>query len=356
MVKGYEFAKDQYVLFRPRRSRRWRKLEPQLVGSPSSCRSSRSIRFYFDKTYYLAPDKAQQALRPAHRGRSGRPGAAASAAGPRAQGLSRDPAPIATCSPCSSCTMQPMCGAHRGRCAEPEVSRRKLKLAQQLIDQQTAGSSMRTSTRTSCARASKRAIQKKVEGKEISVTEVAPRKVRQGHRSHGGTAREFLPRPKLPAAGHASGSAQGSQARRGPAKVDSQGEQAQRLKRAFLQVRDVERVCILPLAPRAVSSGPAVVPDPEGEAYRAARSSAWDCVRTGPMRQRVVQGQAAGPALRPAHCRTHRFSRCACSPCESPWRAFLDALGSLCAGPRRVTGGGQFSVLARLARSASMRR
>jgi DNA end-binding protein Ku len=57
---------------------------------------------------------------------------------------------------------------------KPEVKPAELKLAQQLIDQQTAEKFDADSYKDELRGRIEAAIQKKVEGKEISVTEVAP--------------------------------------------------------------------------------------------------------------------------------------------------------------------------------------
>jgi DNA end-binding protein Ku len=44
MVKGYEFAKDQYVMFTPEEMKALEEAGTTARTSPSSCRSSRSIR------------------------------------------------------------------------------------------------------------------------------------------------------------------------------------------------------------------------------------------------------------------------------------------------------------------------
>ena len=58
MVKGYEFAKDQYVTFT---AEELKALEEQIDADDrdrrSSCRSTKVDPVYFDKTYYLGPDK-----------------------------------------------------------------------------------------------------------------------------------------------------------------------------------------------------------------------------------------------------------------------------------------------------------
>jgi len=132
MVKGYEFAKDQYVLFSPRRSRRWRKLE-RTRGDLEFVPIESIDRVYFDKTYYLAPDKGAAKPTPCSPRRSGRPGAAASAAGRGGKGYLVILRRSATCSP----WQQLHYAADVRRAtevdgAEAGVKPAELKLAQQL--------------------------------------------------------------------------------------------------------------------------------------------------------------------------------------------------------------------------------
>jgi len=58
MVKGYEFAKDQYVLFSPEEIKALEEVGNACSGDLRvSCRCESIDPVYFDKTYYLAPDK-----------------------------------------------------------------------------------------------------------------------------------------------------------------------------------------------------------------------------------------------------------------------------------------------------------
>ena len=98
--------------------------------------------------------------------------------------------------------------------AKTEVKPAEMKLARQLIDQQQPPRSIRRPMSTRSEAASKAAIQKKVEGQEISVSEAPEPGTGQGHRPDGSAARE--PREDRIGAGvgHEARAAQGAEARR----------------------------------------------------------------------------------------------------------------------------------------------
>ena len=57
MVKGYEFAKDQYVAFSPEEIKTLEEVGTHAVESSEFVPIESVDPVYFDKTYYLAPDK-----------------------------------------------------------------------------------------------------------------------------------------------------------------------------------------------------------------------------------------------------------------------------------------------------------
>src|SRR6202035_6144857 len=57
MVKGYEFAKDQYVLFSPEEIKALEEVGTHSVEISEFVPVESIDPVYFDKTYYLAPDK-----------------------------------------------------------------------------------------------------------------------------------------------------------------------------------------------------------------------------------------------------------------------------------------------------------
>jgi DNA end-binding protein Ku len=176
MVKGYEFAKDQYVTFAPEEIKALEEAGTHAVEISEFVPVESIDPVYFDKTYYLAPDKGAgrpyglltEALKQAQRAAVGRWAA-------------RGKAYIVLLRPVGDVlTMQQLHFAADVRSAteieipKPDVKPAELKLAQQLIDQQTS-EKFDPAVYTDELRARiEAAIQKKVEGAEISVSELAP--------------------------------------------------------------------------------------------------------------------------------------------------------------------------------------
>lgn len=176
MVKGYEFAKDQYVTFTPEEIKALEEAGTHAVEISEFVPIESVDPVYFDKTYYLAPDKGAakpyglltQALKESGRCAVGR-------------WASRGKAYIVILRPVGDMlTMQQLHFASDVRpAAEVEVPKAdlkpaELKLARQLIDQQ-ATERFDAAAYTDDLRARiEAAIQKKVEGQEISVAEIAP--------------------------------------------------------------------------------------------------------------------------------------------------------------------------------------
>ena len=173
MVKGYEFAKDQYVMFSPEELKA---LEEAGTGTAdiSEFVPIESIDpVYFDKAYYLAPDKGgakpyallAKALRESKRCALGRWAA-------------RGKQYIVMIRPVEDgLVMQQLMYAGEVRSIKDidipktEVREAELKLAQQLIEQQTSVK-FDPSAYTDDVRARiEAAVQKKVEGQEITMAE-----------------------------------------------------------------------------------------------------------------------------------------------------------------------------------------
>jgi DNA end-binding protein Ku len=176
MVKGYEFAKDQYVRFTPEEIKALEEVGTHSVDISEFVPIESIDPVYFDKTYYLAPDKGAakpygllvEALK-----QSGRCGVGHWAA--------RGKAYIVILRPIGDVlAMQQLHFAADVKSAsevevpKPEVKAQELKLAQQLIDQQTAPRFDPSAYKDELRGRIEAAIQKKVEGQEISVAEVAP--------------------------------------------------------------------------------------------------------------------------------------------------------------------------------------
>ena len=176
MVKGYEFAKDQYVTFTPEEIKALEEAGTHSVDISEFVPVESVDPMYFDKTYYLAPDKGAakpyglltEALKQAKLCAIGR-------------WASRGKGYVVLLRPVGDVlTLQQLHFASDVRTPadievpKPDVKPAELKLAQQLIQQQTS-ERFDPSAYTDEVRARIEAeIQKKVEGKEISVSEVAP--------------------------------------------------------------------------------------------------------------------------------------------------------------------------------------
>jgi DNA end-binding protein Ku len=177
MVKGYEFAKDQYVRFTPDEIKALEEVGTHSVEISEFVPIESIDPVYFDKTYYLAPDKGAtkpyallvEALKQAGRCGVGRWAA-------RGKGYLVILRPIG-----DVLAMQQLHYAADVRRAseveipKPDVKPAELKLAQQLIDQQTAEKFDADAYKDELHGRIEAAIQKKVEeGTEISVTEPVP--------------------------------------------------------------------------------------------------------------------------------------------------------------------------------------
>ncbi|HEY2274319.1 MAG TPA: Ku protein [Steroidobacteraceae bacterium] len=177
MVKGYEFAKDQYVRFAPEEIKALEEVGSYAVEISEFVPIESIDPVYYDKTYYLAPDKGAakpyalltEALKVAGRCGVGRWAA-------RGKGYLVILRPIG-----DVLAMQQLHYAADVRRAteveipKPEVKPAELKLAQQLIDAQTAEKFDPDAYRDEVRGRIEAAIKKKVdEGQEITMIEPAP--------------------------------------------------------------------------------------------------------------------------------------------------------------------------------------
>ena len=176
MVKGYEFAKDQYVRFNPEEIKALEEVGSHSVDISEFVPIESIDPVYFDKTYYLAPDKGAakpygllvEALKQSKRCGVGHWAA-------RGKGYIVILRPIG-----DVLAMQQLHFAADVKSAaeidvpKPEVKPAELKLAQQLIDQQTQPKYDAQAYKDEVRGRIEAAVQKKVEGQEISVAEVAP--------------------------------------------------------------------------------------------------------------------------------------------------------------------------------------
>ena len=177
MVKGYEFEKDQYVMFTPEELKLLEEAGTHTADIAEFVPIEAIDPVYFDKAYYLAPDKGgakpyallARALRESRRCALGRWAARGKqyivmirpAGGQDADGL----------------VMQQLLYAGEVRSIkeleipDTDVKDAELKLAQQLIEQQ-ASDKFDPSTYTDDVRTRvEAAVQKKVEGHEITMAE-----------------------------------------------------------------------------------------------------------------------------------------------------------------------------------------
>jgi DNA end-binding protein Ku len=174
IVKGYEFAKDQYVRFTPEEIKALEEVGTHAVEISEFVPIESVDPVYYDKTYYLAPDKGAakpyalltEALKQTGRCAVGRWAT-------RGKGYIVILRPIG-----EVLAMQQLHYAADVRPAsevevpKSEVKPAELKLAQQLIDQQAAAGFDPTAFKDETRARIEAAIQKKVEeGTEISVTE-----------------------------------------------------------------------------------------------------------------------------------------------------------------------------------------
>jgi DNA end-binding protein Ku len=176
MVKGYEFAKDQYVTFTPEEIKALEEVGSHAVEISEFVPLESIDPVYFDKTYYLAPDKG--AAKP-----YGLLTAALAESKRCAVGrwASRGKDHIVVLRPMGDVlAMQQLYFAADVRpvseleVPKPEVKAPELKLARQLIEQQTSKAFDPTAYKDEVHARIEAAIQKKVEGQEISVAEAAP--------------------------------------------------------------------------------------------------------------------------------------------------------------------------------------
>ena len=177
MVKGYEFAKDQYVRFTPEEIKAMEEVGSHAVEISEFVPIESVDPVYYDKTYYLAPDKGAgkpYALLTEALKQAGRCGVGRWAA--RGKGYLVILRPIG-----DVLAMQQLhYAADVRRASEVEVPKTEvkpaeLKLAQQLIDAQTAEKFDPDAFKDEVRGRIEAAIKKKVdEGQEITLVEPAP--------------------------------------------------------------------------------------------------------------------------------------------------------------------------------------
>jgi DNA end-binding protein Ku len=177
MAKGYEFAKDQYVMFSPEELKALEEAGTQSADITEFLPAKAIDPVFFDKAYFLGPDKGgakpyallARALKESGRCALGR----WAARGKQYIVLIR---PIDT-GLVEGLVMQQLLYATEVRSIndldipKTEVRPAELKLAQQLIEQQTTDRFDPAAYKDEVRARIEAAVQKKVEGQEITVTE-----------------------------------------------------------------------------------------------------------------------------------------------------------------------------------------
>jgi len=173
MVKGYEFAKDQYVIFSPEELKAMEEVGTHMAEITEFVPIEAIDPVYFDKAYYLAPDKGgakpfallASALRESNRCALGRWAA-------------RGKQYIVMIRPVEDgLIMQQLLYAGEVRSIKDleipktEVKDAELKLAKQLIEQQASDKFDPSAYTDTVSARIEAAVQKKVEGQEITLAE-----------------------------------------------------------------------------------------------------------------------------------------------------------------------------------------
>jgi DNA end-binding protein Ku len=173
MVKGYEFAKDQYVMFTPEELKAMEEAGTHAADIEEFVPLSAIDPVYFDKAYYLAPDKGgakpyalfARALKESERCAVGR----WAARGKQYIVMVR---PVA-----NGLVMQQLLYSDEVRSINDidipklEVKETELKLAHKLIEQQSSDTFDPTQYKDEVRERVEKAIEKKVEGEEITMAE-----------------------------------------------------------------------------------------------------------------------------------------------------------------------------------------
>jgi DNA end-binding protein Ku len=173
IVKGYEFAKDQYVMFEPAELKALEEVGTHSADVVEFVPIAAIDPVYFDKAYYLAPDKGgakpyalfAKALRDSGRCAIG-------------HWATRGKSYIVMIRPVEDgLVMQQLLYDNEVRSIadldipRTEVRPAELKLAQQLIDSQSADSFDPSQYKDDVASRIEAAVQKKVEGEQITLAE-----------------------------------------------------------------------------------------------------------------------------------------------------------------------------------------
>jgi DNA end-binding protein Ku len=177
MVKGYEFTKDQYVMFTPEELKAMEEVGTHTADITEFVPVESVDPIYFDKAYYLAPDKGgakpyallARALSESGRCALGRWAARGKQYIVMIRPIEKDGS--------DGLVMQQLLYAAEVRSIKEidipktEVKDAELKLAQQLIEQQASDAFDPAAYKDEVRSRIETAIQKKVEGQEITMAE-----------------------------------------------------------------------------------------------------------------------------------------------------------------------------------------
>jgi DNA end-binding protein Ku len=177
MAKGYEFSKDQYVMFSPDELKALEEAGTHTAEITEFVPIESVDPIYFDKTYYLAPDKGgnkpyallAKALRESERCALGR----WAARGKQYIVMIR---PIENENGDALVMQQLLYAAEVRKISDIEIPKTdvkdaELKLAQQLIEQQASDEFKPESYTDDVRQRIEAAVQKKVEGQEVTLAE-----------------------------------------------------------------------------------------------------------------------------------------------------------------------------------------
>ncbi|HXI56786.1 MAG TPA: Ku protein [Polyangia bacterium] len=183
MIKGYEFAKDQYVTFSPDELKALEEKATQTIEIAEFVPIQKIDPVYFDKAYFLGPEKggekAYRLLCQAMR-ETGRTGLARYAARGKQYLVMLRP----TTEEPGGLVMQQLLYADEVRSfsevpiADAEVREPELKLAKQLIDQIASETFDPTQYEDDVRKRTQADIDRKVKGQDIATAEPAPEPAR----------------------------------------------------------------------------------------------------------------------------------------------------------------------------------
>ena len=192
MVKGYEFAKDQYVTFTPEELKELEEKGTQTIEINEFVPADSIDPIYYDKAYFLGPDKGgakPYALLAESMRQTGQTAVGRYAARGKQYIVQLRAVP-------GGLVMQQLLYAPEVRSIEEvgvetaPVRDSELSLAKQLIGQISSKSFDPTQYEDDVRKRIEAAVQKKVEGEEIAISPSARGRRRAGHRPDGRAARQ----------------------------------------------------------------------------------------------------------------------------------------------------------------------